>query len=361
MNNVGLYIHIPFCKYICNYCDFCKKYTNTYDNEKYIKTLIKELEFYKEDFKKIDSIYIGGGTPSSLDLYLLDDLLTFLNKNLDMDNIEEFTIEANPDDVDQNFVDLIVEKKVNRVSLGVQTLNNNILKNIKRGHTKKDVQEALNFLNDKIKNISVDFMFNLPNQTLEDIEETFSFIEKNSKQIKHVSYYSLILEENTILNNENFYGLDEEQESNIYKTIQKNLEELSFNQYEISNFSKEGYSSFHNKKYWQLKEYIGVGLSASSFVSRKRYTTTRSMNDYVNSIQSGELCIVNEEYIDDTENKKEQIIFGLRTKEGIFNNINLTENLIKYFDIKDNFLSIKKEYLFLSNWLILQVLELNDK
>ncbi len=361
MSNLGLYIHIPFCKYICKYCDFCKKYSHSFDNKKYIELLLKELGFYKEYFKNIDSIYIGGGTPSSLDLYLLDELLSFLNDNINMDNIKEFTIEANPDDVNQDFVDLIVKKKINRVSLGVQTLNDEILRDIKRNHTSYDVQQALNFLNGNIDNVSVDFMFNLPNQTLEDIKETFLFIKKNNKTIKHISYYSLILEENTILNNENFYGLEEDEESEIYTTIQKELKSLSYNQYEISNFSKEGYDSFHNKKYWQLKEYIGVGLSASSYIFKKRYTTTRSMKDYVKSIQKGDLCLINEEYIDEVENKRERIIFGLRTKKGILNDIKLTENLFKYFDIKGDYLSIKQEYLFLSNWLILEVLELNDK
>ncbi len=361
MNKIGLYIHIPFCKYICKYCDFCKKYNHSFDNEKYINSLINELEMYSDKFQYIDSIYIGGGTPTSLEFSLLNKLLTYLNNNIDMQKVEEFTIEANPDDINVELVDLLVKKKINRVSLGVQSLNDKILKSVKREHTGEDVQKAIDILSAKIENISIDLIFNLPTQKKGDIEESFSFVKKNENSIKHISYYSLILEENTVLFNEKFEGLNEDKESDMYKFIQKKLLELSYKQYEISNFSKKGYESYHNKKYWELKEYIGVGLSASSYVLKKRYTNTRSMNDYLKYIKKGELPIIDEEFIDEKENKKEQIIFGLRTKDGISNDIELSDELIKYFDIEEGKISIKKEYLFLSNWIILEVLELNDK
>ncbi len=361
MNKKGLYIHIPFCKYICKYCDFCKKYNTTFDNDKYVEMLIIELSMYKKYFQNIDSIYIGGGTPTSLSLPALDKLLMFLNENIDMDKIKEFTIEANPDDVTESLTELLYKRNVNRVSLGVQSLNDNILKDIKREHTKEDVQNAINILSLKIENISIDLMFNLPNQTKRDIEESFLFLKKNNEKIKHISYYSLILEENTILYNEKFEGIEEEVESDIYTSIQKNLEDLSYKQYEISNFSKDGYESFHNKKYWDLKEYIGVGLSASSYIDQKRYTATRSIKDYIKCIENGNLPIIYEEIIDDKENKKEKIIFGLRTKNGIAKDIKISENLKEYLLIKDGKISIKQEYLFLSNWIILQLLELNEK
>ncbi len=361
MNKQGLYIHIPFCKYICKYCDFCKKYSKSFDNKIYIDSLIKELIMYKEYFENIDSIYIGGGTPTSIDISLLNKLLNFLNENIDMSKVKEFTIEANPDDVDEELTNLLVEKKVNRVSLGVQSLNDEILKEVNREHTKKDVQNAIDILSSKIDNISIDLMFNLPNQNKEDIKDTFSFLRKNSEKIKHVSYYSLILEENTILYNENFKGIDEDIESDIYKLIQKNLEDLFYRQYEISNFAKESYESFHNKKYWELKEYIGVGLSASSYINGKRYTTTRSIKDYLENIKKGQFSIIYEEIIDEEEDKKEKIIFGLRTKKGIDKDVNITKDLMKYLLIEDGKISIKKEYFFLSNFIILKILELNEK
>ncbi len=361
MNSLGLYIHIPFCKYICKYCDFCKKYKNTYDNDKYIELLLKELDMYKNDFKKIDSIYIGGGTPSSLDFKLLEKLLSYVKKNIDLNKVKEYTIEANPDDINQDLVNLLYEKKVSRVSLGVQSLNDNILLDVKREHTKNDVQKAIDLLSLKIKNISVDFIFNLPNQTIRDIDDTFLFLKKNHDKIQHVSYYSLILEENTMLYNEKFIGFDEEIEDDVYKKIQYNLKELEYEQYEISNFSKKNFNSYHNKKYWELNEYIGVGLSASSYINDNRYTTTRSFNEYESFINKGSLAIINKEYINSKEKNKERIIFGLRTNKGIKNNIKVNEKILKFLEIEEDNIRIKKEYLFLSNIIILELLELNDK
>ncbi len=357
----GLYIHIPFCKYICTYCDFCKKYKSKFDTKKYINNLIKELEKNKGEFSSINTIYIGGGTPSCINIEDLKILFTYINNNIQISNVKEYTIEANPDDISEQLVLFFKENNINRISLGVQTLNNKILQKINREHTFYDVQNAINIIYKHIYNLSLDFMFNLPNQTKEDINQTFEFIEKNKDQIKHISYYSLILEENTILNNESFKNMDPDYESDIYKLIQENLKNLKYFQYEVSSFAQTGYESKHNLKYWERKQYIGVGLGASGFINNIRKTNTKSINNYYKSLKNNDSkSIVFKERLTKEDIFYEKIYLGLRTIKGIDytllknNNIKINEN---YFNIENDKISIKEEYFFLSNKIILDILE----
>lgn len=356
----GLYIHIPFCKYICHYCDFCKKHLNVYNKKEYMKLLIKELSLYKKEFHLIDSIYIGGGTPSALNNDELKILLDYLNENININYVKEFTIEINPDDVNEKLIDLLSGSNINRISLGVQSLNNDTLKMVNRNYTKQDVFKAIKLLSSSFDNISVDLMFNLPNQNKNDILESINFLKENKNSIKHVSFYSLILEENTVLYNKNFSNLDEESESEYYKFIQENLLKEGFDQYEISNFAQKGYESYHNKKYWSLEEYIGVGLSASSYLNSYRYTSTRSLKEYENGLLYGNEYIVEKEFINEKEHLKEQIIFGLRTTKGIKNNIKLNSKVKKFLDVEGENIKIKRENFFLSNQIILDILDLNE-
>ncbi len=359
-NNIGLYIHIPFCKYICTYCDFCKKNIKHYETNEYVNSLILELNKYKNQFPSVDTIYIGGGTPTSLPQKELQKIFDYLNTNINMKQIKEYTIEANPDDIiSQEYVLFLKNANINRISLGVQSLNNNILSKINRGHTNENVKQAITLASDQIKNLSIDLMFNLPEQTTSDIEETLKFAGEYKSLIKHISYYSLILEEDTLLFNSDFENLSPDEESEIYKLIQNRLEALGYKQYEISNYAQDGYESKHNLKYWNLDQYIGVGLGASSFLNSSRFTNTCSYKDYCKGINTNDQ-IVEKEVITLKENLIEIMILGLRTTKGIRKDI-LIENSIeisdKYFKEEGSYVAIKPEFFFISNQIILEILE----
>lgn len=362
-NKLGLYIHIPFCKYICKYCDFCKKYIKNYDTSSYVDSLILNLKMYEDYFYNISTIYIGGGTPSSLPLKDIEKLLKFLNNNINLTEVEEFTIEANPDDISEDLLHILSKYQINRMSLGVQSLNNKILKEIGRDHTKEDVENVINLIPKYIDNLNVDLMFNLPLQNKTDIQLDLDFIEKNQENITHISYYSLILEENTILYNQNFMHFSEDEEDDIYKYIQSKLKVIGYNQYEISNYAKEGFLSRHNMKYWTRGEYIGVGLGASGFLNNQRYTVTRSYQDYISSSLNGKIELLEEELIDSKEEIEEIIMLGLRTNVGIHKKI-LIDNNIKvqdeYFIEQGENIIINPKYYFLSNEIILNILEKLD-
>ncbi len=359
-NNIGLYIHIPFCKYICTYCDFCKKLIKHYETSKYVDSLIMELNKYKDDFSNIDTIYIGGGTPTALPQNELQRIFDYLNSYINMEQIKEFTIEANPDDiVSYEYVSFLKKANINRISLGVQSINNNILSKINRGHTNENVKQAITLATRQIKNVSIDLMFNLPNQTTAHIEETLNFVSKYKDYIKHISYYSLIFEEDTVLFNSNFENLSPDEESEIYKLIQVRLETLGYTQYEISNYAQDGYESKHNLKYWNLDQYIGVGLGASSFLNKSRFTNTCSYEGYCQGVNTNN-HIVDVEVITPKENLIESIILGLRTTKGIKQDI-LVENKIEisneYFKEEGSYVAIKPEFFFISNQIILEILE----
>lgn len=346
--NKGLYIHIPFCKYICTYCDFCKKFSKNYNHYEYIKRVIDEIEY--KNIKDINSIYIGGGTPSVLEHVALIHLLEYLDEKFD--NLIEYTIEVNPDDVNEEFVKILSNSKINRISVGVQTLNNDILNEIRRKYTKRDVERSIKLLAEYFTNISVDFMFNLPGQNQKDIDDSFEFLKKNQEAIKHVSYYSLIFEDNTILKNRDYEYMPEEEETKTYKKIVSKLKELEYIQYEISSFSKKGYNSYHNEIYWNDKEYFGVGLAGASYIENMRYTNTKSYVNYMKEFKN-----IDEINLSYKEKIEEKIFLGLRQTKGIEKEI-LYDYKIDYNFFEDIGLNIriKPKYLFISNQLIVDLL-----
>ena len=207
-------------------------------------------------------------------------------------------------------------------------------------------------------------MFNLPSQTKEDIKNTIEFLKKNSGKITHVSYYSLILEENTKLFNEKHINMSEDIESEVYNFIIKELGDLGYHQYEISNFAKSNYESLHNIKYWDSNEYIGIGLGAASYINSVRFTNTRSINKYYSSvIKKNNDKIVESQKTTKRDVLEEKIFLGLRLLKGIDYSViekNKLKTNDKYYNIKNNKINIKKEYLFLSNTLILNLLEQID-
>lgn len=356
----GLYIHIPFCKYICSYCDFGKKYINNQPVDEYIAALCSEIDMYTP-FTDVNTIYIGGGTPSSLNSEQLVTLLDKVNSVIDLTNIVEFSFELNPDDITVELMEQLKQKGVTRLSIGAQTLNDNILSRLNRKHTAKQVIDGVALATTYFDNVSVDFIFNLPGQTKEDIKTTIDFIRKSN--LNHISYYGLILEENTVIYNADEQLWTEDYESEMYSYIQHELEKLGLYSYEISNYCKSGYQSVHNCHYWTRDQYYGVGLSSSGQLDNYRYTNTYSLKQYINHIQKHELPIKEREILTAADEVFEKIMLGLR----YYKFVAVTEELITYiksrewledkFDIDNDSIRLKTEYYYISNQIILELIE----
>ena len=357
---ISVYIHIPFCSNICSYCDFSKVYYNESYVEKYLKSLENEIKSrYKGE--KVKTLYIGGGTPSSLTINELKQLFKIINI-FNLNDDYEFTIEANVENLNVEKIELFKENKVNRVRLGVQTFDKDNLIYLNRKHTKNDVFNCIKMLKENnIKNINIDLIYGIDND-LEKIKKDIEyFIELD---IPHLSCYSLILEDNTMLNNKNTTYIDEEIEYEMYKYIEKTLEENDYIHYEISNYAKNGYESKHNLVYWNNEYYYGFGLSSVSFIDDYRITNTRNLTKYLNSVSEQE-----KEYENTDLKMDNELMLGLRKIKGInlanFKNkynkdlevIYDIDNLLKdkYLIIKDNHLKINKKYIYLSNEILLKI------
>ena len=332
MKNIGIYLHIPFCKKKCYYCDFVS-YCNEENNiNTYIECMQKEIEFKSLELNKfsknnieqfeINTIYIGGGTPSFIDSKYISKILKKIKEYFTVKKDCEITIEVNPDSVS---LEKLIEYKnsgINRISIGLQSTKNKLLKEIGRVHNFEQFKQAYN--NIKIagfKNINIDLMIALPNQTLEDVEE--SLTEIMSLNPSHISVYSLILEDETKSFKEvkkgNLKLPDDELERKMYWNVKKSLEKNGFMQYEISNFSKPEKESKHNLNCWNQDEYLGIGVSAHSFFNNIRFSNTINLNDYIKNIQNDKYTKNQtiHEILSLDERKKEFMILGLRKIKGI--------------------------------------------
>lgn len=307
MKNKGLYIHIPFCSNICSYCDFAKVFYNEELVDRYFLSLEKEMESY--DIKDISSIYIGGGTPSSLSVPYLERLLKIVDKyNI---NKISYTFEANIENLYEEKIKLLKKYNVNRISLGVQTFNDDLLKLLNRKHNKNDVIKVINnLIKYNLTNINLDLIYGLPNQTLNMVKEDLDII--TSLPITHISTYSLMVNPNTIFGINNIKEQDEDKVREMYDLIYSYLLNKGFDRYEVSNFSKPGYESKHNLIYWKNEEYYGVGLGASGYIDNVRYDNTKSLTKYLNGTTR-----LNEEKLSQKDIDFYHIMLGLRLKEGI--------------------------------------------
>ena len=308
-NVKSLYIHIPFCNKICSYCDFCKLLYNDKFIDKYLIALEKEIvNNYKGEV--IETIYIGGGTPSCLSYKQLKRLFEIISVIKKAPNLE-FTIEGNFDSTTFEKLNLYKEYGVNRLSFGIETTDSNLLKFLNRGLDKKEAIDIINYSNNiGINNINVDLMYALPEEDLAILEKDLEFI--CSLNIKHISTYSLIIEKNTVLSINGCKNIDEDLDLKMYNYIRKFLKDKGFIQYEISNFSKEGYESKHNLVYWKNQEYYGFGIGSSSYIGNKRSNNTRSINKYF----VGD-TVSNFDILSPKELKEYEIMLGLRTSYGI--------------------------------------------
>ena len=321
----AVYIHIPFCKTICSYCDFCKQFYNEDLVSIYLLSLEKEIK-EKYDNSIIKTIYIGGGSPSSLSKKELTKLFEIL-KVFKLDKDIEFTFEMNINDIDEDRLIILKNNNVNRLSIGIETINDKFYSFLNRYNDKEAIDKNITLVNKYFTNFNLDLMYAFPNETKEDLLNDLSYVV--SLNPTHISIYSLIIEEHTKIYIDNVKSLDEEIESDMYYTIIKYLKEHNYNHYEISNFSKSGYESMHNLTYWNNLEYFGFGLGASGFINNIRYTNTRSLNNY----SSGNY-VLDEEVMTKNTNMENELILGLRKVSGI----NKKEFLNKYgFKIEDVF------------------------
>ena len=311
------YVHIPFCTQICYYCDFSKVFIKNQPVDSYLEHLLEEFCSY--DIQKLRTLYIGGGTPTALSAPQLEVLLNGLTKNLDLSALEELTIEANPGDLDADKIAVLKNSAVNRVSLGVQTFDNKMLKKIGRSHLEKDIYENI----DRLKlagfdNISIDLIYALPGQTMEQVKDNVA--KAIGLDIPHMSLYSLILENHTVFMNRMRRGKlplpKEELEAEMFEYIIAELERAGFEHYEISNFSKPDFESRHNLMYWDNAEYYGIGAGASGYVNGVRYKNHGPIRHYLSAVEEGNARIT-EEYLSQKEQMEEEMFLGLRKKSGV--------------------------------------------
>ncbi|MDY0074501.1 MAG: radical SAM family heme chaperone HemW [Acholeplasmataceae bacterium] len=307
----GLYVHIPFCESICHYCDFVKRIPQNQEMiDRYLSSLIEEINTYHNHFKSIETIYVGGGTPSMLSVEQLTRLFDAL-KDI---HPQEYTIEVNPESYTKEKGKLFKDYGLNRISLGVQTFDQKLLEYLNRKHTKEHVFDVIHHLKTlDIPYISIDLIYAIPGQTLKMLKRDLAYIHE--LDITHVSCYSLILEEKTYFYHQYLKGLfhemDQDMEATMYDVVIKELKKQGFEHYEISNYAKHGHYSKHNLIYWTLGEYIGVGLGAHGFVDGYRTYNHRKLNDYYQNSLDHKVFQTQELLLQD------DLIFGLRKIKGV--------------------------------------------
>lgn len=358
---MSIYIHIPFCNSICSYCDFCKVYYNKKYIYDYLDNLKKEISSrYKGE--KVNTIFIGGGTPSSLDIdelrYLFDIIGVF-----DKDIYCEFTMECNIDSISEEKLIIMKKYGINRVSVGVESFNDSVIKFLGRNHDKKMVFEKIGLVKKYFDNINIDLIYAAYDNMDILKNDLECFLELG---ISHISTYSLMIEDNTILKINGMKNISEDIDYDMYKYIEDALEKNNYIHYEISNYAKNGYQSKHNLVYWNNEEYYGFGLSSTSYINNKRITNTKNLRKYLNG-----------EYLDTSvyEDKdirmENEIMLGLRKFDGIdldrfkekFNvsleDIYNIDNLVRngYLIRDNNCIKIDKKYMYISNEIIVRILE----
>lgn len=321
-HQLSAYIHIPFCEHICYYCDFNKVLIEEQPVDEYISALLKEIDLIKTKHfsDTIETIYIGGGTPTALSAKQLDVLLAGIRLRLPFDDRNEFTVEANPGDLTLDKLKVLKNYGVNRLSMGVQTFDNRLLKKIGRRHSEEDVYTTLSLVeNAGIDNVSIDLIYALPGQTMESFSDT---LEKAlALDLPHYSLYSLILENQTVFYNWARQGRlhlpTEDVEGDMFELAANKMEAAGKKQYEISNFSIPGKQSQHNLVYWNNEHYYGLGAGASGYLDGKRYKNHGPIQHYLAPLRKDLLPIREVETLT-LENKiEEEMFLGLRKLEGV--------------------------------------------
>lgn len=355
------YIHIPFCRTICSYCDFCKQF---YDQDK-VKNYLEKLSQEVRDCyqgEALDTIYIGGGTPTCLDLNELEELLAITDSFSKSPSLE-FTMEANVETLTKEKLACMRKHGVNRLSIGIESVQPHLLTFLERHHDPKDIREKISLARQfGFQNINVDLIYAIPHETIEDLKKDLQFIL--SLEVEHISTYSLILEDHTKLKIHQVQPIDEELDQKMYECIIHTFSQYGYQHYEISNFSKEGYSSKHNLCYWHNEEYYGFGLGAASYIKEVRSCNTRSFSHYPSKK-------VEEETLTKEDQIEYEVLLNLRLREGL----SLNRFYTKYgrhfedcFDYQvfvkdgllveeDSHIKIPEKYWYVSNEILVKILQ----
>ena len=358
----SVYIHIPFCKHICSYCDFCKLYYKEEWALKYLQSLLLEIHD-KYNGEEIKTLYIGGGTPSCLGIKELNILLSIV-KELNLSKDLEFTFECNLDDINYEMLIVLRKAKVNRLSIGIESFNENKLNFMGRHHTFEEAQQKIKICRDVgFTNINLDLMYGIPNESLKDLKKDLELILKLEPE--HISTYSLIVEDNTKIAIDGVVPIPEELDASMYELVCDKLDEKNYEHYEVSNFCKKGFECKHNLHYWNNDEYYGFGLGASGYVDGIRYDNTRSLTDYFKGKTRRK-----EEILSKEDKMYNELMLGFRKMEGI----SLKEFYRKYeinmqeaFDlkevlaldeliVKDEYIFVNPQYIYLMNEILIKIL-----
>lgn len=358
----SVYIHIPFCKSICSYCDFCKMLYNGSWVTQYLNALIEEIKD-KYDGEVIKTLYIGGGTPSSLSLKDLKYLFEIV-KQFNLTELEEFTFECNLNDLNEELLQFLLDNGVNRLSIGIESFNEDKLKFMERHHTFLEAEEKFKLMRKMgFNNINIDLIYGIPGETLKDLKKDLELFLKLEPD--HISTYSLIVEDNTKIGINGVIPIPEELDASMYEEICEKLDMKRYEHYEVSNFAKKGKKSKHNLKYWNNEEYYGFGLGAAGYTNGVRYENTRSLTEYINGKRRKK-----EEILSIEDKMYNELMLSFRKMEGI----NLKDFFIKYgvnmqevFDLHEvlkneelivdgEYIYVNPEYIYVMNEILVKIL-----
>ena len=367
----GIYIHVPFCRHKCSYCDFVSFPDKIEYAEAYMACLYKELKMRGEELKDytFDSVYFGGGTPSYIPPKLILGAMNQVKKCFHLAKNAEVTLELNPGTIGENKVQTYREAGINRYSIGLQTAVDEQLEDLGRIHNARDYVYATKLLQGE--NFSTDVMLGLKNQTADDVKKTIELAAACGS--KHISMYALTVEDGTPIYTDYLNGElpDSDEVADLYDFGRKLLKEKGYERYEISNFALPGYESRHNLNYWRRGEYIGVGVAASSFMKGKRFTNTFDLDEYMKCLISGFFPAVTCEEVSEADAKFEFIMLALRTRYGV----SLAEyekrfgktfgedfpvalqKSSRYLEREEDSIRIKEEYLYVQNSVLMPFME----
>ncbi len=367
----GIYIHVPFCKQKCTYCDFASFPKEMGKVESYFACLYREIKGRSQQYPKtiIDTIYIGGGTPSVVESKFILGAIRQVRKCFTVRKDAEITIELNPGTVDEQKIKDYLSIGINRFSIGLQTGYDDQLKRLNRIHTAKDFLLACKML--KGQNISADILIGLADQTAEQVQKTIDLAIVGG--VSHISVYALTPEVGTPIYTDYLNGelLSDDEVADIYDMAVKYLKEKGFDRYEVSNFARDNKYSRHNMNYWKRGEYIGVGVSASSFMEERRFTNTFKIDEYMNAVIYNKNPEISSDVIEKEDAKFEFIMLALRTTDGLsideFNK-NFSANFLTdykevlnkksaFLDVDEERVRIKDEYLYVQNDIILSFMK----
>ena len=323
--DMGIYVHIPFCKQKCIYCDFPAYHNLEEYYDTYIYALLQEITMFGDTYPKartklVDTVYFGGGTPTELSLSQIEQIINTIQRTYNLSNDCRFTIESNPGEIDISYLKGLQILGFSRISFGVQTFNDKSLLSLHRSHDSKAAIDAVQWAAEVgFTDINIDLIYGLPKQTIEEIKENITLVSQ--LPINHISTYGLQVERGTrlyhLVEKELISLPDESLEDRMYETMMQGIQELGFERYEISNFAKNGAYSTHNLKYWQYSDYLGFGAGAHSFFEGIRRANNRNVMPYARKIDCFEFPIVDEEIIDQQRAIEDYCFLALRTKWGI--------------------------------------------